>query len=125
MESIQDILSEIAHEIYDILGSGHTEAIYQHAFEAELRFRNIQYESQKVVPIIYKNHTIGYGFADIVINDDCETVEQIVIELKAISKLRPQDQTQVLNYMEMLDIKKGYLVNFGAANGVDSITLVV
>ena len=109
-----EIFKEISKEIYDTLGSGHTESIYQHAFETELRIRCIDYESQKVVPITYKCFNIGYGFADIVVGD-------AVIELKAISKLRPQDKTQVINYMEMLNIKKGYLVNFGSSNGDEFI----
>jgi len=107
-----EFLKEISQEIYTELGSGHTESIYQHAFETELRIRCIEYESQKVVPITYKNFNVGYGFADIVIDD-------AVIELKAITKLRPQDHTQVLNYMEMLTIKTGYLINFGGAHGVE------
>jgi len=107
-----EFLKEISQEIYDELGSGHTESIYQHAFETELRIRGIEYETQKVVPITYKGFNVGYGFADIVLTD-------AVIELKAISKLRPQDQTQVLNYMEMLGIDTGYLINFGGAHGVE------
>ena len=109
-----EILKEISKEIYDALGSGHTESIYQHAFETELRIRGIVYESQTVVPITYKGFNVGYGFADIVVDD-------AVIELKAISKLRPQDKTQVMNYMEMLDIQLGYLVNFGSSGGVEFI----
>ncbi|HLD15387.1 MAG TPA: GxxExxY protein [Candidatus Nanoarchaeia archaeon] len=103
-------LKEIAKDIFNELGSGHEEAIYQKAFEVALRLEKIAYESQKIVPVFYKKYNVGIGRPDIIVND---SKGKILIELKAISStLSLKEETQVRKYIEVLGIKDALLINF-------------
>jgi GxxExxY protein len=100
-----DRIEEIAREIYECLGTGHTEAIYQGAFEIALRDEHVRFERQKDVPVMFRGMQAGRGIADIVLPD-------IIIELKATVKIQPGDMAQVRNYMRSLGITRGVVVNF-------------
>ena len=104
---------KIAKDIFNDLGSGFEECIYQKAFEVALRLEKIPYENQRIVPIFYKNFNIGEAKPDLVISKD---KEKIVVELKATgSSLSPKEEVQLKKYLEMLNIKKGLLINFPQA----------
>ena len=97
-----------ANEIAETLGRGHRENIYQEAFCLELRNNGLTYESERVIPIIYKNQQIGYIRADIIID------KKIILEFKAVYKNLGQSEIrQIKNYMNFTGIKKGLLINFG------------
>lgn len=103
-------IKSIAKDIFNELGSGHQECIYQKAFEVALRLEGIAYESQKVVPIYYKKYNVGEGYTDLIINDG---KGKIIIELKAVgSSLSNKEETQLRKYMNVLNISKGILINF-------------
>jgi len=104
-------LKEIAKDIFNELGSGHSELIYQKAFEVALRLKKIAYESQRIVPIFYQKYNVGEGIADIIINDP---KGKILIELKAISAdLSLKEEAQVKKYVEgVAGIKEALLINF-------------
>ena len=105
-----DKCKEIAKDVFNELGSGHQECIYQKAFEVALRLEHVAYESQKVVPIYYKKYNVGEGYTDLIIND---SKGKIIIELKAVgSKLSNKEKTQLKKYMDVLGINKGILINF-------------
>lgn len=107
-----DVIINKANEIYDHLGSGHTETVYHRAMEAELREHSIKYESEVITPIMYKGYYVGYGRADIVVNRTGD--KPIVIELKAISSnvFKRNEISRLRTYMNSLNIKQGILVNF-------------
>ncbi len=101
---------KIAKDIFNELGSGFPEIIYQKAFEVALRLEKIHYESQRIIPVFYKNFNIGEAISDLIINDG---KGKFIIELKATStKISPKEETQLKKYMETLNIKKGLLINF-------------
>ncbi len=103
-------IKKIAKDIYNELGSGYQECVYQKAFEVGLRLQKIAYENQKIVPIYYKKYNVGEGKPDLIINDP---KGKIIVELKAIgAKLSQKEETQLRKYMEVLNIKKGILINF-------------
>jgi GxxExxY protein len=107
---IIDKIKKIAKDVFNELGSGHTEAVYQKAMEVGLRLEKIPYENQKVVPIYYKEYNVGEGYTDLIIND---AKGRIIIELKAVgSKLSNKEETQLRKYMAVLGINKGILINF-------------
>jgi len=96
--------------MYSKLGSGHSENVYDKAMQVGLRLAGIKYESQKVVELTYKNYYVGEGFPDLIA---IFPKVKIVVELKATSgKLGVPEERQILNYMEILGIKKGLLINF-------------
>lgn len=94
--------------IFDILGRGYPECVYQKAFECELRLNGVAYESEKIIPITYKNTQVGYGRADNVINNE------IVVEFKSVvASPKLHEIEQIKHYMKYLNIDKGIIVNFG------------
>lgn len=105
-----DQIQKIAEEIFNELGSGFDESVYQKAFEVALRLKKVRYENQKIVPIFYKEHNIGEGKPDLVIDD---SGKKIIVELKATSGApSPKEETQVRKYMKMLGLDMGVIVNF-------------
>ena len=101
----------ITNDIYNSVGPGYNEIIYHRAFEVALRLNNIDYESEVITPIMYKNHNIGHGRIDLIINN-C-----MIIELKAIANLNNNDSIiQIKNYMRQQNIADGLIINFGQSN---------
>ena len=106
MSRYRDLIKSISKDVYSILGNNYPEHIYRNALCHELVLRNIPHNSEVVIPIIYKGYQVGFGRADIIIENS------IILELKAIASLRDKDVTQLRNYMKMSGIVEGCLINF-------------
>ncbi len=103
-------IKKIARDVYKTLGSGHPEVVYDKAMRIGLRLAGIKYESQKVVELKYKGHYVGEGYPDIVIHFG---KKKLIIELKAVGgEMGIPEEQQLLNYMKILGIKYGLLINF-------------
>lgn len=103
-------IKKIAEDVYRTLGSGFSEDVYDKAMQVGLRLAKIRYESQKVVELKYKDHCVGEGYPDLVVNLDSD---KVVVELKAVgSELGVAEEQQLRNYMKILKIKNGILINF-------------
>lgn len=99
----------IAKDVYKKLGSGHQEVVYDRAMQVGLRLAKIRYDSQKVVELKYKDHYVGEGYPDLIVYLD----KDVILELKAVgSDLGPSEKQQLENYMNILKIKRGILINF-------------
>lgn len=98
-----------ANEIYTIIGKGYPECVYHRAFEHELRLAGILYESEKLVPIIYKGTQVGHGRADIVLNGRYP----MILEFKAIGgSVGIKELEQLGHYMKHLSVDVGIIINF-------------
>ncbi|MCH6256608.1 GxxExxY protein [Puniceicoccaceae bacterium K14] len=98
-----------AFEVYNELGHSFLEAIYQEAYEHELILKKIQFVPQAPLRVRYKDKLLEKEyFADLIVQNN------ILIELKAIEKLTPREESQVLNYLRAANIKVGLLINFGS-----------
>jgi len=102
-------LMAAAFEVYNELGNGFTEDIYQEALETELATRGIPYASQVPVLIYYKARPLKKTF-----KPDLITHDQIVVELKAHKTLLPEHEAQLINYLKAMRKPIGYLINFGS-----------
>jgi GxxExxY protein len=98
-------MEEIANHVWESLGPGYSEAVYHTAFEVALRKRGISYETERIIPVSYEGQNVGHVRADLIIGDT-------VIELKSVSRLTDQFRIQIKNYMRLLGLSKGYLINF-------------
>jgi GxxExxY protein len=123
-----EVLRSLTQDIYDKLGSGFDEVVYQKAFEVGLRLRRIPYEAQRVVPVFYEGFYIGEGKPDLIVG---ENNDRLVIELKAVESVGHKERTQIENYLRVLDISLGLLINFpqptkskAAKDGVEFIEVV-
>jgi len=94
-------------EVYNTLGFGFLEKVYERALLKELCLRGIPVEAQKEIKVFYKGDEIGAYFADLVVNDE------ILLELKAVESLNNIHKAQVLNYLKATGFKLGLLINFG------------
>jgi len=94
-------------EVYNTLGFGFLEKVYERALLKELCLRGIPVEAQKEIKVFYKGDEIGTYFADLVVNDE------ILLELKAVESLNNIHKAQVLNYLKATGFKLGLLINFG------------
>ncbi len=108
------LINGAAYEVYKKLGFGFLEAVYQEAFEIELRKRNIPYEREKELLISYGDVVLKQKYrADFVCYD------KIIVELKAVSELTDSHRSQVFNYLHATNFKLGILLNFGFDDGVE------
>jgi GxxExxY protein len=98
-----------AMDVHRELGSGFLESVYQEAMERELGRRNIPFEAQKSIRIIYKNETLKKEFSA-----DLICYGKILVELKAQDNLSGREEAQVLNYLKATGIKLGLVINFGS-----------
>ena len=69
----------LSKEVFSILGSNLSESVYRNALCYELFMKNIPYNMEVVIPIMYKKHQVGYGRADIIIDN------KLILELKAVA----------------------------------------
>jgi GxxExxY protein len=107
-------------EVYNTLGSGFLEAVYQEALELEFSRRSIPCRSQAELKIAYKGQILKKTYiADLVAYD------RIIVELKAVSRLTGQEDSQVLNYLRATGLRLGLLANFGGPVGLEWKRLVL
>ncbi|WP_326982689.1 GxxExxY protein [Chryseobacterium sp. MYb264] len=98
-------------EVHKILGTGLSEIVYHKALEKEFKLRNFEYKSEFVIPVIYKDEYLHCDFkCDFLIEN------LIVLEIKSVSYLLEIHKSQILNYMNVLKVPKGILVNFNVKN---------
>ncbi|PAW61538.1 MAG: hypothetical protein B9S34_16200 [Opitutia bacterium Tous-C1TDCM] len=101
-------------EVYNELGNGFLEDVYQECLERELQLRRIPFVAQHSIPISYKGHCLAKPYrADLLVNG------RILVELKAARALLPEHEAQLLHYLKATGLRTGYLVNFGAAPRLD------
>ena len=97
-----------AMTVHSSLGSGFQEVIYQRALAVEFKYTGIQFEREKEMTIHYRDEKIGKRRADFFI-ENC-----VMLEIKAVSELRPEHKAQAINYLEAYQMEIGLLFNFGA-----------
>jgi len=103
-------LMAAAFDVYNELGPGFLEEVYQEALEFELTGRKVPLVSKPRLHIHYKGQVMRkYYDADLVVS------EGIVVELKAVRTLLPEHEAQLLNELKATRLRVGYLINFGAS----------
>lgn len=93
--------------VYNKLGYGFLEKVYENAMLIELRKFGLKVEKQRPIKVYYDNELVGEYFADIVVN------EIVIIELKAAENLMEAHEAQLINYLRATEIEVGLLLNFG------------
>lgn len=97
--------------VYNELGCGFLERVYQDALEVEFRLRNIHYEREKLIQVMYKGHPLGEPY-----RADFVCYGKIIVELKSVSKILDVHRAQIINYLKATKMKLVFLVNFGEEN---------
>ena len=93
--------------VYNELGFGFLENVYQNALYFELQNSDFKVEPQKAIDVYYQNQLVGKYRADLIVND------LVIVELKAVDYLVAEHEYQLINYLKATDIEVGLLLNFG------------
>jgi GxxExxY protein len=106
----EDLTAEIIgafYEVYNALGYGFLEQVYQNALYLELTRMGLKCESQHKIDVYYKNRPVGKYIADIVVEN------LVILELKAVNTILPEHECQLVNYLKATGFEVGLLLNFG------------
>ncbi len=95
------------YEVYNHLGPGFLEKVYENAMLIELKIRGLQVNAQHPIKVKYKAHSVGEYLADLWVEG------KVICEIKAMHSLRPEHEAQLINYLKATGIKVGLLLNFG------------
>lgn len=107
-------------DVYNELGPGLLESVYEEALAFELKERGLKVERQVEVPIRYKGNELKTPLRlDLLIEN------QIIVELKSVEEMRPVFAKQLLTYLRLLDKRVGLLVNFNSSNIREGIKRIV
>ena len=101
-----------AYNVYNQLGFGFLESIYQKSLVIELRKNDVKVEAERSLKVYYDDHIVGDYFIDLFIENT------VVVELKSVDHLSSQNEVQLVNYLSGLKKDIGLLINFGPS-GVD------
>jgi len=118
---ISRVVVQSAIEVHRTLGGpGLLESVYEEALAWELISRGLTVERQKVVPIVYKGHTLATPLRlDLLVNG------QVIVECKATTQYNDVFEVQVLTYLRLTGLKLGLVINFGERWVKDGIHRVV
>ena len=100
-----------AIEVQRIMGRGLLESVYHECMCEELTYRRINYKTELKIPVKYKNKELNIQFRCDFLIEDC-----LILELKSVSEITPIFEAQLLNYMNLLKVPKGLLINFNCWN---------
>jgi len=98
---------ECFYRVYNTLGYGFLEKVYENALKLELEKSGLFVERQKPIKVYYGSEVVGEYFADLLVND------QVIIELKAAEAICEEHEYQLLNYLKATGVEVGLLLNFG------------
>jgi GxxExxY protein len=106
-KEITEKIIKCFYTVYNTLGYGFLEKVYENALLIELSKAGINAEKQKPIKVYYDNTIVGEYYADIIVND------LVILELKAAEILIEEHEFQLINYLKATKIETGLLLNFG------------
>lgn len=119
-EQIGKIILDSAFKVHTVLGPGLLESVYEAALAIELTKCSLAVERQKPIPVKYDGHLLEVAFrADLVVNS------QVLIELKSVETVTPLFKKTTTNYLKLIPLRLGFLINFNEThlkNGIIRVT---
>ncbi|WP_374504965.1 GxxExxY protein [Flavobacterium sp.] len=106
-QELTDGIIKTFYEVYNELGYGFLEKVYQNALFFELKNKGFKVEAQKKICVYYKGLEVSEFYADIIVKD------LVILELKAADCIVKDFENQILNYLRGTDCEVGLLLNFG------------
>ena len=98
----------IFYKVYNNLGYGFLENVYENAMILDFKKENILAVSQYAIKVLYEDEIVGEYFADILVDN------KVIVEIKAARILALEHEAQLLNYLKATDKEVGLLLNFGS-----------
>ncbi len=106
-KDLTEQIIKIFYKVYNTLGYGFLEKVYENSMMIEFRKANIPAVSQEPIKVIYEEEVVGEYFADMLVD------QKVIVEIKATKNLIADHEAQLLNYLKATDIEVGLLLNFG------------
>jgi GxxExxY protein len=106
-KDITDKIIKAYYNVYNSLGYGFLEKVYENAMLIELGKLGLNVQKQVPIKVFYDEQLVGQYFADIIVE------ETIIVELKAAEGLREEHEFQLINYLKATELEIGLLMNFG------------
>ncbi|NMH24716.1 GxxExxY protein [Flavobacterium solisilvae] len=106
-KSITDAILKVYYEVYNELGYGFLEKVYQNAMYFELKSLGYKVEAQKQIKVYFKKQLVGEYYSDLLVED------KVIVELKATELIMNVHVAQIMNYLKATPIEVGMLLNFG------------
>ncbi len=106
-EELTNAIIKTFYEVYNELGYGFLEKVYQNSLFLELKNKGFKVEAQKKISVYYKGIEVGEYYADLIVED------LVILELKAAEYIVKDFENQILNYLRSTDCEVGLLLNFG------------
>jgi len=106
-KELTEKIINIFYRVYNKLGYGFLEKVYENAMMIELKREGILTVSQSPIKVFYDGEVIGEYYADILVDN------KVIVEIKASKRLVEENEAQLLNYLKATDIEVGLLLNFG------------
>lgn len=119
-EWIAKQIVDIAINIHKQLGPGLLESVYANCFYYELSNRNLVFEREKLVPIVYNGLKIDDG-----LRLDCLVESLVIIEFKAQENYHPVWEAQLISYLKLTNKRLGFLINFHVPLMKDGIKRII
>lgn len=95
------------YKVYNTLGYGFLEKVYENALHIELEQIGFSVNKQEPIKVYYESREVGVYFADLIVNG------LVIIELKAAENLCEEHEFQLINYLKATELEVGLLLNFG------------
>jgi GxxExxY protein len=106
-EDLTDRIIGAFYEVYNSLGYGFLEKVYENSLCAEFDNMGLPYVQQLPIKVHYRGRVVGEYFADLVVD------EVVIVEVKAVKTVLPQHEAQLLNYLKATGLEVGLMLNFG------------
>jgi GxxExxY protein len=106
-KDLTDSILKVYFDVYNELGYGFLEKVYQNSMYLEFKSRGFYVEAQKQIKVNYKGVEVGEYYADLIIN------EKVILELKAAECIVEDFEYQLINYLKATNMEVGLLLNFG------------
>jgi len=106
-KELTEKIIEIFYRVYNKLGYGFLEKVYENAMMKEFKTTDIPAVSQYAINVVYEGEIIGEYFADILVDS------KVIVGIKASKSLAIENEAQLLNYLKATEIEVGLLLNYG------------
>ena len=106
-EKVTGAVIQAFYQVYNTLGYGFLEKVYENALTHELGKNGLTVRQQMPIKVHYDGRLVGEYFVDLCVEG------VVIVEIKAAERLRPEHEAQLLNYLKATDVEVGLLLNFG------------
>jgi GxxExxY protein len=116
VEQVGRTVLDAAYKIHTALGPGLLENVYESCLAYEIRRTGTGVDTQLAVPVVYEDIRVESGLRLDMLVGNC-----VVVEIKAVEKMNPLYEAQLLTYLKMTQLRLGYLINFNVLHLKDGV----